>query len=182
MLMRPMKLSILAAIVLLQTTQASAKVADTIAVDSESLASLPLRSEATAKWLFIDVYNASLYAPPHTNRQSILDEQTPLKLKLCYLHKISKEEFVEAASKALPENLDKPLQAAVDGLHQAYQKVQPQDCYQLSYSQRQGVVLSFNDKPVYQTKTPGFKQLYFGIWLGKEPLSETVKEELLEPL
>ncbi|CAN8140297.1 Chalcone isomerase domain-containing protein [uncultured Thiomicrorhabdus sp.] len=153
-----------------------------ISVDEQALADLPLRSQSTATWLFIDVYNAYLYAPRNTQARTVLDKQTPLKLRLCYLHEISKEEFVEAASKALPQSLDAPLKQAVKGLHQAYQKVQPNDCYQLSYSPQQGVILSLNDKPVYQSKTPGFKELYFGIWLGKEPLSESVKEDLLEPL
>ncbi|BBP46788.1 hypothetical protein THMIRHAS_21610 [Thiosulfatimonas sediminis] len=153
-----------------------------ITLDESVLAALPLRSQATATWLFIDVYKAALYAPQTSKAQSILDDSTPLKLKLCYLHKITKDEFVEAASKALPAKLTPSLQSAVNGLHQAYRDVKPDDCYQLSYSAQQGVVLSLNDVPVYQDKTPGFKALYFGIWLGKEPLSETVKETLLEPL
>ncbi|MBO1926893.1 chalcone isomerase family protein [Thiomicrorhabdus sp. 6S2-11] len=152
-----------------------------IQLDNSVLGLLPERSSATASWLFIDVYRATLFAPSNRSANELLDAQTPLKLKLCYLHKISKDEFIEAASEALPDKLSPALQQAVDGLHSAYQNVQPDDCYQLSYTLQQGVVLSFNSRPVFQSKAAGFKQLYFGIWLGEKPLSDSVKEQLFEP-
>ncbi|MBN2646415.1 MAG: chalcone isomerase family protein [Thiotrichales bacterium] len=144
-----------------------------------SSSELTLRAEATATWLFIDVYKAALYAPEKVGSQQLLQETTPLNLELCYLRAISKEQFVEAASKALPEDLSPELKAAVQGLHQAYQNVEPNDCYQLRYEPQQGVQLSLNQQPLFQTATAGFKQLYFGVWLGPNALSEKVRDQLL---
>jgi len=142
-------------------------------------------SQATATWLFMDIYTAELFVDkqsPKPTQTDLLGDSTPLQLKLCYLKSIDREQIIEAAEHALPTNLSPAIQADVTAIHQAYRSVKPGDCYQLSYQPSMGTTLSFNGSPVFQSKQAGFKATYFGIWLGKNPLSESVKSQLIGKL
>jgi len=60
--------------------------------------------------------------------------------------------------------------------------VKPGDCYVLEYQPDTGTQLKLNDQLSFETKLNGFKSVYFGIWLGQNPLSDSLKEKLLMPL
>lgn len=154
-----------------------------------------LYSAATAKWLWLDVYKAELYlsktGEPKSDeinlnqnnaQQSLLQDKVPLKLKLCYQQSISADQIIQAAQKALPE-LDEQsdLFQAVNDLHQQYQNVSQGDCYALKHETDGSTSLLFNGDKKFSTKLKDFKKLYFGIWLGDNPLSEDVKKSLLMP-
>lgn len=150
-----------------------------------------LVSTATATWMWLDIYDASLYvaAQPLSDLSTLealpilskdfLRDELPLKLSLCYLKPISSDIFIEGASEVLPKTLAPSLQAEVNRLHQAYQRVKPGDCYALEYTMEQGTALKLNDKLIFNSKMPGFKTIYFGIWLGDNPLSKALKMGLL---
>lgn len=141
-----------------------------------------LVSTATATWMWLDIYQASLYTAAKTLPflpRDFLSDKEPLKLTLCYLKPISSDIFIEGASEVLPKALAPSLQAEVNRLHQAYQPVEPGDCYALEYTIEQGTALKLNDKLIFNSKMPGFKAIYFGIWLGDNPLSEALKMGLL---
>lgn len=139
--------------------------------------------EATAYWAgLIPVYDAQLEAPSDVALNTLLSDDTPLKLQLCYRVKLTQSEFIQAAEQALPKSLSPAHQKAVNSLHQRYQTVQPNDCYQLVYAPQTGVELRLNNVVQYRDKTPGFKAVYFGIWLGDAPLSDSVKADLTEKL
>lgn len=146
-----------------------------------SIAWQPL-NQTTATWLWLDVYQATLYGQGEIDRTNLLTEQTPLKLELCYVQSIDKEDFIKAASKGLPEFFSPQLSTEVARLHAQYQNVTPGDCYTLSYQPDSGTQLALNGRTVFSTRIAGFKALYFGIWLGPEPLSDSVKQGLLEGL
>ncbi len=101
--------------------------------------------------------------------EQTLSEQTPARLELCYARDLSVENFIEGAQRGLPERLTVDLQQAVDRLHAAYKPVKQGDCYHLDFQPEQGTRLILNGKTLVQIDTPGFKALYFGIWLGKQP-------------
>ncbi len=139
--------------------------------------------KATGYWAgFIPVYDATLWAQPGTTRAELLSDKTALKLELCYQVSLTEKEFIEAADQALPEQLPISLRLATERLHQHYEAVQPKDCYQLAYQPETGVQLRLNNELKYQDRTQGFKAVYFGIWLGDNPLSDAVKADLTESL
>lgn len=139
--------------------------------------------QATAYWAgIIPVYDATLWTTPETTSANLLSDQTPLKLKLCYRVALTREEFVEAATQGLPSHLTPAQQTAVNKLHQRYQDVEKGDCYQLAYAPESGTALMLNDKTTFQDATPGFKAVYFGIWLGENALSDSVKSDLTASL
>ncbi|MBN2865637.1 MAG: chalcone isomerase family protein [Thiotrichales bacterium] len=134
-------------------------------------------SKGTATWLFMDIYHAELSGTAPLEAD-FLTNQNPLKLELCYLKPITQDIFVRGAQEVLPKNLSPEEQTAVNQLHASYQDVKPQDCYQLIY-QTGFTQLRLNQKVVFQTNLKSFKQIYFGIWLGPNPLSKDLKQALL---
>ena len=146
---------------------------------AESVASAKWQtlSQGTATWLFMDIYQAKLQSQTPL-KPDFLTNQQSLQLELCYFKSISTDIFIQGANEVLPDNLSVDLQAAVNGLHASYQAVKPNDCYRLSYEN--GITqLQLNEQTVFSTKTAGFKAVYFGIWLGKNPLSSSLKQQLL---
>ena len=139
--------------------------------------------EATAQWLgWIDLYRAKLWVGPKTNAQNLLADHTALKLELCYLRALTPDDFIQAAESGLPDDLPPAQRAAVDRLHNHYQRVQPDDCYQLVYQPDSGLKLKYNQNTVLTDTTPGFKATYLGLWLGSNALAPEVKDALLAPL
>jgi len=147
-------------------------------------------SQGMATWLFLDVYQASLFVDKHANfkdddsqklQQTLLADSTPLKLKLCYAREVTPSQFIEGANHVLPKNISPLLKEQVDALHSRYQTVQKGDCYELVYTPNNlQTELRLNNKPVFDTQVKGFKALYFGVWLGDNPLSESLKASLLK--
>ncbi|MBN2866040.1 MAG: chalcone isomerase family protein [Thiotrichales bacterium] len=140
------------------------------------------RSKSTATWMWFDIYNATLFTQPGFNQSKLLDDDQPLKLKLCYLKPIGREDLIKGAEAVLDKELAPNLKQAVSNLHQSYVDVKPGDCYVLEYQPSSGTQLKLNDQLAFETKQSGFKSVYFGIWLGQNPLSDSLKEALLTPL
>lgn len=136
----------------------------------------------TARWGIFKVYDAQFFTETGVDLAQALSEQTPARLELCYARELSVKDFIEGAQHGLPKQLSADLQGAVNRLHAAYQPVQEGDCYHLDFQPKQGTHLLLNGKSLVQIDTPGFKALYFGIWLGEQPLSMALKRSLISGL
>jgi hypothetical protein len=146
------------------------------------LANLIPVGEGTARWGFFKLYDAQFFASPqHTLAQALADD-TPAQLKLCYARSLTVDNFVDGANHVLPADLPTELQQAVERLHRAYLPVNQGDCYLLDYQPGIGTRLILNENTLVQIETPGFKALYFGIWLGEQPLSDKLKQALTQNL
>lgn len=142
-------------------------------------------AESQARWLWLDLYKATLYRDSVNQRvalQNLLEDSVPLKLELCYQQAIKASQIIEAAESNLVEVEDALLNAAVKQLHDVYQNVVPGDCYSLQHNQAGYTSLWLNGKLVFESDLLGFKKLYFGIWLGETPISESLKQELIGDL
>jgi hypothetical protein len=138
--------------------------------------------QGTARWGFLKLYEARLFAEPGIIQNQLLQDDTPLRLELCYARSLSVDNFVDGANHALPKDLSAELQQAVDRLHRAYRPVKEGDCYRLEHQPNQGTQLLLNGESLVTITTPGFKAVYFGIWLGDQPLSERLRDDLLKNL
>lgn len=134
--------------------------------------------EGVATWMFMDIYQAKLYRPEGVAKQTALTDDAPLKLELCYYKSITPDIFVQGANESLPAQLSPALRAEVERLHASYQAVKPNDCYTLRY-ENSVTELLLNQRVLFQSKLPEFKQVYFGVWLGEKPLSDKLKATLL---
>lgn len=144
--------------------------------------SLVTTGEGTARWGFIKLYDAKLKLPAGTKPDEVLTDQVAAQLELCYARSLSVNNFVDGANHALPDNLTPEHQQAVERLHAAYQDVNKNDCYQLAHTPDLGTALILNGQELVRIKTPGFKAVYFGVWLGESPLSDKLKTQLLGDL
>ena len=60
-----------------------------------------------------------------------------------------------------------------------YVDVKPGDRYALTYVPGVGTELAFNGKPRGVIEGADFAAAYFAIWLGPQPLDNSLKEKLL---
>jgi hypothetical protein len=139
--------------------------------------------EGTARWGLFKLYDATLSAPNGIRADKLLADDTPLKLTLCYTRRLTAENFIDGANHVLSKQpMSDVLRDAVEQLHQAYRPVEKGDCYVLQHDPEQGTRLVLNQQTLITITEPEFKALYFGIWLGDKPLSNTLKDNLLENL
>lgn len=153
-----------------------------LALSNMASANITQVGEGVARWGLFKIYHAAFFTQADLTLEQALADDTSARLELCYLRPLSVNNFIEGAQKGLPNGLPDELQDAVSRLHKAYQAVQAGDCYQLDFQQGQGTRLLLNDRELVRIATPGFKALYFGIWLGEKPLSVQLKRDLIKGL
>ncbi len=147
-------------------------------------ATIELKGSGEAHYLgFIDVYEAALYGKPGVAARQLLTRDVPMCLRLDYQRAIGREDIVKAADTVLKRQNDAssltPLHARIDRLHAAYRDVEADDYYVLCYSPGAGSELSLNGETLIKIEGRDFAVRYFALWLGEEPLSESLKQALL---
>jgi len=130
-------------------------------------------------------YVGGLYLPRGSHSTQALDD-IPKALELYYFWDIEGRFFGEAADELLarthpPERIA-ALRGRLDRLHRLYRDVKPGDRYRLTYTPGRGTTLSYNDKPLGTIEGADFAADYFGIWLGRDPLSEAFRDQMLSGL
>lgn len=127
-------------------------------------------------------YVVALYLPDGADPASALGPVAK-RLEFSYFWKIPGPEFGKAGEEILTRNVDlqtvTALRERLDSINLAYKDVKPGDRYALTYRPGKGTELSFNGKPLVLVEGDDFAAAYFSIWLGKEPIDEDLKNELL---
>lgn len=128
-------------------------------------------------------YVGGLYIPAGVDAQDALSD-VPKALELSYFWEIEGKLFGDAASSLLaetesPERLA-ALRPQLDDMHALYRDVQPGDRYRLTYVPGRGTTLHYNDEILGTVPGADFARAYFGIWLGKKPLSTSFRDQLFE--
>ena len=131
---------------------------------------------------FIPIYDAALYIEQDAAPADVLDPGTAKRLDIVYRVSISASDMISAAERILarqhPEHVLARWRKQIDTLHAAYRDVQSGDHYALVFRPRDGLWLEFNGARLTRIAAAEFAQLYFGIWLGDQPLSERLKHAL----
>lgn len=129
------------------------------------------------------VYDAALYVEPETPRASILSGDYCIKLQFNYLRTIDKGLAIKHAGKALERNLAPDELASiadrVDQINRIYRSVERGDSALLVYEPEIGTSYYFNGEKLITIPGKDFAGLYFQIWLGEDPISETMRDALL---
>ena len=144
---------------------------------------IPLRNAALLRYLkFIKAYVAAFYLPPDVPAERVLDD-LPKRLEISYLVSIAGPDFGKGAAPVLRRNLAPEalarLQPRIDRINAAYQDVKPGDRYAITYLPGRGTELSLNGTPLITIEGADFAAAYFGIWLGREPIDDKLKQDLL---
>lgn len=140
--------------------------------------------QGTARYArLIPVYDAALYMERDAQAADILDAGIAKRLDIVYRVSIKAEDMITAAEHILarqhPEDVLARWRRELDALHAAYRDVQSGDRYALVFQPREGLWLEFNGERITRIAAEEFAQLYFGIWLGDEPLSDRLKQDLI---
>jgi hypothetical protein len=133
--------------------------------------------------VFAKIYVAALYLPEdYPSKQALSD--VPKRLEVEYLRSIAGKDFGLATNKKISENVDsqtlKRLQPRLDYHNSLYQDVQAGDRYALTYIPGKGTELTLNGEPKGTIEGADFAAALFSIWLGPQPISESLKKDLLD--
>lgn len=140
--------------------------------------------QGTARYAgIIRVYDAALYAALPQGTADILDQRVPKRLEIVYLRKLEGKVLEQAALHTLERQhggaaLER-WQSEIDSLHAAYRDVVPGDRFALAQTPERGLWLEFNGREVARVEAQAFAAVYFGIWLGERPLSDSLRDALL---
>lgn len=133
--------------------------------------------------VFFKLYDATLYASPGATADQVLQADTNFKLHFEYLRSIEKPVILQSAATILEKNLTNAqldsIQSNVARLNEAYTSVDKGDRSSLRYENGIGTTLSINGQDVLTIQGQDFARLYFTIWLGKDPISNSMKSSLL---
>lgn len=144
---------------------------------------LPLKSQAVATYLMVDIYAVALYAPAGITATQALDQQKDLRLELYYLREIDRDDVIDAATSALerqqtPATLAR-LKPDLDRLHSSFRDIEPGDRYALDFRPQRGMNLEINGKVVFSSHNDELVKAYLGIWLAPKGLSDSLRKSLL---
>ena len=147
-------------------------------------ATLPLYNTAVLRYLKIfDVYVAALYLPQGTKPDRALAD-VPKCLVLHYLVSIKSSDLSKGAEPVLKSNQTPAELAALrsrfDRVNAIYRDVAPGDRYALTYLPGKGTELALNGMPLVVVEGADFAAAYFGIWLGRESIDDTLERDLLK--
>ena len=145
---------------------------------------VPLRNAALLRYLkIIKAYVAALYLPEGVTANDVLSD-VPKRLEISYLVAIKGPDFDKGASPVLERNQTPAerakLKGRLDRINAAYKDVKSGDRYSLTYLPGRGTELALNGTPLIVIDGADFAAAYFGIWLGREPIDEKLKHDLLK--
>ncbi len=133
--------------------------------------------------MFFRIYDAALYSPTNSSNQDILNADTSFSIQFRYLRSIDKSIILESSAKLLQKNLSEKelhqIQKRVLRLNAAYRSVDVGDRSSLTYIPGKGTTLHINDEEITTIEGQDFAALYFRIWLGEQPISQSLKGHLL---
>lgn len=146
-------------------------------------ARLVLEGAGLFRWkYFVKVYAAAHYVGEEA-RGRPADADVPRRLEIAYFVGISGEDFGRAADElladALPPDRLASLRSRLDDLHRAYVDVKAGDRYALTYVPGRGTELALNGAPIALIPGADFARAYFGIWIGKRPIDDGLRDALL---
>ena len=145
---------------------------------------LKIRGTGLLRYMvFFKAYVGGLYLPEDVPSDAALSA-VPKRLEVEYFHAIKGKDFGPATRKMIAKNVDdqtyQRLQPKID-LHTAmYEDVRPGDRYSLTYIPGKGTELALNGKPKGTVEGSEFAAALFSIWLGKRPIDESFKKQILD--
>jgi hypothetical protein len=143
---------------------------------------VPLRNTAMLEIWGFDVYTAALYVPPGTDTIDEVLETAPKTLVLHYHRSIKAKQIIKAANKALDKNPEvdrQAIESRLERIYDAFQDVEEGDRYELRHHPQQGAILALNGEVTCIVEGDDFAEAFFGIWLSKKPLNDSLRDDLI---
>ena len=137
---------------------------------------------ALKEFLFLKVYVVGLYLKnPTTRGQAAISSDEAKRMVIHMQHDVSREKFVQALEKSFARNSGPgmpALRTRLDHLEQELPNLKAGDTLDFTYLPDDGTTMRC---PGRELKIAGkdFAAALFSIWLGTNPVNNTLKRELL---
>jgi hypothetical protein len=143
---------------------------------------VPLRGAALLRYrIFFDAYVAAFYAPDTSQRFSPLTAH-PRRLEIEYFWPLTAAQFAHATLDGISANVSAAelaqLSPSIARFNKHYEDIEPGDRYALTYADGK-TELSKNGQKLGDVEGDAFGAAIFSIWLGRAPLSKSLKADLL---
>lgn len=145
--------------------------------------SLRLNGAGVLRYRFIiKGYVAALYLGDGVDPGESLDD-VPRRLEIEYFWSIPADAFARATIEQIGLNVDRPtlerLRSSIDEINEMYTDVRPGDRYSLTYVPGVGTELALNGDPRGLVEGSEFSSALFSIWIGRRPVDEPLRKQLL---
>jgi hypothetical protein len=179
----------LAAACLSQQSASAAEIEGVGFVDRLSVGAAELRLHGTGLLryrVFFKGYVAALYLGDSfdgeaTPRAVLAD--VPRRLEIEYFWSIRAEKFAEATVEGISRSAEpatfERLRSRIDRINALYEDIEPGDRYALTYVPGVGTELALNGRRLGVIEGADFSAALFAIWVGDEPLDESLRRQLL---
>ena len=136
--------------------------------------------------VFIKGYVAALYLGESfrgeaTPRNVLAD--VPRRLEIEYFWAIPANEFAKATAEGISRNSDpatfESLRSRIDRISGLYEDIEPGDRYAITYAPGVGTELAINGRRLGVVEGADFSAALFAIWVGDEPIDESLRRQLL---
>ncbi len=150
---------------------------------SEDGARFVLVGATTFRWMsVIKVYDARLHLGAGEPSSKVFAD-IPVRLQLTYHRGFTAAEIIKGGDTLLARNVKAESLAALrdrlELINRAYRDVREGDSYSLTYVPGKGTTLRLNGSPLVTIPGHDFAAAYFRIWLGDDPISESMRDALL---
>jgi hypothetical protein len=149
----------------------------------EDGARFELIGSTTFRWMsIIKVYDARLHLGAGQPPTKVFAD-IPVRLQLTYHRGFTAAEIIKGGDTLLARNVKAESLAALrdrlELINRAYRDVREGDSYSLTYAPGKGTTLRLNGSPLVTIPGHDFAAAYFRIWLGDDPISESMRDALL---
>lgn len=144
---------------------------------------LPLRSTHLFRYWGFRVYSAAIYIGREVGKGDDVLVETPMRLVLHYHRTIEPSNMIEGAEKVMPRDPENDMEALrdrLDRVNAAYEEVSRGDEYAVTYEPGVGLTIALNGEDQVTVEGFDFARAYFGIWLGPRPISDSLRQALLD--
>lgn len=146
-------------------------------------AQLQLRGTGLLRYRSVfKAYVAALYLGEGAQTDDVLGD-VPRRLEIEYFWAIPADRFVQATVEGISRNVDaetlEDLQPRIARFNALYEDIEPGDRYSLTYLPGRGTELGLNGQPKGVVAGADFASALFSIWLGPNPLNDTLRRQLL---
>ena len=163
-------------------TVSGVEVPDQINVNGTSLI---LNGAGMREKFFFDIYVAALYLPKavHTT-EAVLASPGPRRVLMHFVYKeVGRDKLVEGWNEGFEDNLTKEqlavLRKRIDAFNALFDTVKRGDVVLLDYAPDSGTTVSINNHQRGTIPGKDFNDALLRIWLGDEPVTQSLKHELL---
>jgi hypothetical protein len=143
----------------------------------------PCSAAQVKAWMMFKVARANVYLPDCEGLNWPF--AAPVALRFAYQREVPARGFTESANEMLERNLNEKkfqaLEDAIRSFNDAYKEVEDGDTYYMLRT-TDGLTLWLEGEELASVQNPELARLYFRIWFGDKPFSDSLRQDLLEPL